>query len=1614
MLSLILVIVSLGGPLLGSPVAPSPVNAQQSSPAAPLLLTPPTGTIYETTPTITTLQWSASAGATEYQVVINDGSITSSWLTGTTWTTPSLIRGQYAWQVRARNSAGTSNLSPKWVFWVEPPPGAGSGTSTPTISLTPTSLSLSVAPASAIVGSTFRFSGGGFASNETVNFYLESTASTSIGSATANDGGNVALSVALTDTYGGSRTAIARGATSGRQASASFTITPTISRAPHQGIPGATIWVTLKGFAASEQVRLRLDTINGPVITPLTAGANGVATGTFAVPESTRGYHNLIAQGATSNLQAWSSVTIQSLITFSPTSGAPGESITATVKGFPGSRNVTVAWNQTSASSGTSVCSGTTNAIGAYTCSFAIPSSASGVYPVVATASDGSTVAGSVSVTGAPNLAILETTGPVGSGLSISGGGFSPGESVNLSWDVYGTTWQSLTANSAGAFSLKSTVPFLPNGSQTLRARGATSGTNVTDTFAVQQSLSINPDGGRTGSTLAVYGRGFRANQAMTVYWNRVGDSGGTSVCTGTSTSTGSYQCSFTVPAGTAGTSYPILLSSGGLSAQASFLLTASGTVVGDSTQVGPGTYNVTATRQGSVGGPTSSGHTIQPGDRFVALPTCTQKSCPWANPNTRHVILCGDYCYVRVVNPTTGACSVAPVLDVGPWFTVDNWWDPAEARVLNNLSTTKNILAGGYPATEAALNGLDVGYGIGPSGRGISNVGYEVGNRAAIDLADGTWQDIGFAYALGITQITVTLLWQSGEDPNAAAAACGSGSGPGQVVSGPFAVGDTVFVNTDYLNFRSSPSTSAGIIASLSRNTTGKVLEGPVSADGYNWYRLETSAGTGWAAGEFLAKRVPIEVTPSPTPSPTPTGSASPGGSYRAGDQIAVDTDYLNLRQSPSTSGAIIASMPRGTLGTILEGPTSANGFAWYRIETSLGTGWAASEYFRLESAAATVTPTASITATVTSTPTGTFTATATATASPTRTATPTVTATATATATATRTVTPTLTASATSTRTPPAATTPTSTTAPSSSIAIGSTVRVNAPMLNLRQSPSTSATVIAVLPSGTTGTVVLGPTTADGYTWYRIATSAGTGWVASQYLVVTVSPTATATATSTSGFPIGSGVRTDAPNLNMRQAPSTTATIVTVLPSGTIGTVLEGPQSANGFTWYRIQTSVGTGWVAGEYLVATGASPTATAPPTSTGTIAIGDTVTVNTDFLNLRSSPSTSATVIAVLPRNTTGTVLGGPQSANGFTWYRIQTASGTGWVAGQFLTKSTGPSNSVTNTPTALASATRTSTPTRTPTASATPYRNITIGSTVFVNDNGVNLRVSPSLSGGVIAVMALGSEGRVLDGPSSADGYIWFRISTSYGTGWAAGLYLDVGVSTAALPEDRTTDSTATVTSVNETVSPSPAGGDDGETSATDVAPISTLTPTEPPPTETPLPTATPEPVIREVVAYAVADTSVSAASPETPQDPAFLTLLTAGGPNGSIAFMTFQIEGIGSGTVTSARLVITGTGSSGGNGGSVGVIPGYWLDESTATYATIAGSIGAAIASEGSGSYLGWIEPGVESIADVTGSVRSDDVITFAITGLPDAKVSISSREGGVPGRLEVTVVEQP
>jgi uncharacterized protein YraI len=84
-----------------------------------------------------------------------------------------------------------------------------------------------------------------------------------------------------------------------------------------------------------------------------------------------------------------------------------------------------------------------------------------------------------------------------------------------------------------------------------------------------------------------------------------------------------------------------------------------------------------------------------------------------------------------------------------------------------------------------------------------------------------------------------------------------------------PVLGGTVQVVNTGALGLRlrAEPGTSAQIVATVPDGTRMTVTGGPVQKDGYTWWKVSGSGGTGWAAGNWLG---PVIATPPP-PGPDP-----------------------------------------------------------------------------------------------------------------------------------------------------------------------------------------------------------------------------------------------------------------------------------------------------------------------------------------------------------------------------------------------------------------------------------------------------------------------------------------------------------------------------------------------------------------------------------------------------------------------------------------------------------------------------------------------------------------------------------------------------------------------
>ncbi|MBI2755200.1 MAG: hypothetical protein HYX52_00665 [Chloroflexi bacterium] len=152
-------------------------------------------------------------------------------------------------------------------------------------------------------------------------------------------------------------------------------------------------------------------------------------------------------------------------------------------------------------------------------------------------------------------------------------------------------------------------------------------------------------------------------------------------------------------------------------------------------------TVRVWATREGLVGGRTANGRRIVERDRFVALPS-------------RRVLAKDGTKDYQVKLSYNGRTATAPVYDVGPWNTQDNYWDlPASRDVFKDLP---RFVPQAWAAWKDNHNG------------GRDQFGRWVSFPASIDIADGTfWDDLGMKTS---DWVDVTFLWVNAASPVAPA----------------------------------------------------------------------------------------------------------------------------------------------------------------------------------------------------------------------------------------------------------------------------------------------------------------------------------------------------------------------------------------------------------------------------------------------------------------------------------------------------------------------------------------------------------------------------------------------------------------------------------------------------------------------------------------------------------------------------------------------------------------------------------------------------------------------------------------------------------------------------
>lgn len=248
---------------------------------------------------------------------------------------------------------------------------------------------------------------------------------------------------------------------SGISAQANFTVKPTISIAPSSGAAGTLITVKGNGFSGGSAIGINFD---NEALTP----GNSDTAGSFvmnavALSRAPGNYTITTSDGKGNSATATFAVTASG-IKLSPSAGLAGTAVSLTGSGFIASRPITITFNDAK------VASSTSDAQGAFSANFTVPALAAATYKIKAT--DGSNTseadfAISLTVDITPKTS-QASPGYIGSELTVTGAGATPGSTVTITYD--GTQVATASVNADKTFSATFKVPASSAGEHTIVA----------------------------------------------------------------------------------------------------------------------------------------------------------------------------------------------------------------------------------------------------------------------------------------------------------------------------------------------------------------------------------------------------------------------------------------------------------------------------------------------------------------------------------------------------------------------------------------------------------------------------------------------------------------------------------------------------------------------------------------------------------------------------------------------------------------------------------------------------------------------------------------------------------------------------------------------------------------------------------------------------------------------------------------------------------------------------------------------------------------------------------------------------------------------------------------
>ncbi|MHB8597809.1 MAG: hypothetical protein ACYDER_13465 [Ktedonobacteraceae bacterium] len=388
----------------------------------------------------------------------------------------------------------------------------------------------------------------GFQSSEQVTLSWNANGGQNLITDPTDQDGKGSIAVIPPSAPPGTYTLTVTGNSSGLQATGTVAVGPGIAPNTQYVYDGETITVTGSGFSANESIGVFFQNPSNGVIT-ITSDTNGDFTVQLTLPVHLprQSFFHVYARATSNTEQARARVIFQvpyaildnQYASFGGTNTAYGQS-------FAPGETVKLIWNYHQPGQ---VLIGTVTADsnGTFVFPFIVPSDPNLSNVTFAAVGLSSRLPSTSPVTEYPALFLLPTSGPDGTTVSVSAGGYDAGETVTVSF--HGQSVGTATSDKTGAISTSFVLPQATGpGLFEVDGRGATSQIDPSANFAVIPGETISPNTGPSNTSITVTGDSFLANETVTIYWYDPNFNMRYTLGTVTTTNTGTFETQVTAP----------------------------------------------------------------------------------------------------------------------------------------------------------------------------------------------------------------------------------------------------------------------------------------------------------------------------------------------------------------------------------------------------------------------------------------------------------------------------------------------------------------------------------------------------------------------------------------------------------------------------------------------------------------------------------------------------------------------------------------------------------------------------------------------------------------------------------------------------------------------------------------------------------------------------------------------------------------------------------------------------------------------------------------------------------------------------------------------------------